>query len=81
MNPGTYTKPLFQHITKPDKWYAGIRTGTDKDGQPKYMDASHANKIIERFNNGTLKLTTLEWLLGHFDYELENMIWKRKESK
>lgn len=78
MNIGAYTKPIFDKITEPEKWYAGIPIGVNKDGQTEYMQPNHAWNIKKRFADGTLKISTLLKLLQHFGYEIQEIIWIKK---
>lgn len=72
---GIYSKPLFEKLTAEPKWYAAIPVGEG------YMSPEYANRIKHRFNNGTLKLSTLSMIFAYFGYEIKEkeIIWIKKK--
>lgn len=77
MDIGVYSTPLFEKIISEEKWYASIPVGEG------YMTPEYANRIKNRFYNGTLKLSTLSWLFAYFGYEMKEkeIVWIKKTVK
>ncbi len=65
-------KEIFESIICLPKWYSGLRTETGA-----FHSAQSANKLVKRFNNGTLGAEKIKQIFNKHGWVKPEVQWKK----